>query len=31
MGDAEGGNPTNQEKEFCPKCKKVLIKAGWLL
>jgi archaemetzincin len=31
MRDAEGGNPTSQEKEFCPKCKKALIKAGWLL
>ena len=31
MRDAEGGNPTNQENEFCPECKKVLIKAGWLL
>ena len=31
MRDAEGGNHTNQEKEFCPKCKKVLVDAGWLL
>jgi archaemetzincin len=31
MRDAKGGNHTDQEKEFCPKCKKVLVKAGWLL
>jgi archaemetzincin len=29
MRDAEGGNPTNGEKEFCPKCKKVLEPKGW--
>ncbi|MFL5753076.1 MAG: matrixin family metalloprotease [Bacteroidia bacterium] len=29
MRDAEGGNPTNEEKEFCPKCKLILINAGW--
>lgn len=31
MRDAKGGNPTNEEKEFCPKCKAVLIKNGWKL
>jgi archaemetzincin len=29
MRDAEGGNPTGEEKEFCPKCKQVLINKGW--
>ncbi|MFZ4707888.1 MAG: hypothetical protein ACOYMF_17945 [Bacteroidales bacterium] len=29
MRDAEGGNHTNEETDFCPKCKKVLVKAGW--
>jgi archaemetzincin len=29
MRDAEGKDKLNEEKEFCPKCKKVLIKAGW--
>jgi archaemetzincin len=29
MRDAEGGNPTGEEKEFCPKCKKVLEAKGW--
>ena len=31
MRDAKGGNHTNEEKEFCPTCRKVLIKAGWIL
>ncbi len=29
MRDAEGGNPLNEETSFCPKCKEVLIEAGW--
>lgn len=29
MRDAEGGNHTDEETDFCPKCKKVLVKAGW--
>ena len=29
MRDAEGRNPTNEEKEFCPKCKKYLMAKGW--
>lgn len=31
MRDAEGGDHTGEEKEFCSKCKKVLVKNGWLL
>ncbi|MBS1731709.1 MAG: Zn-dependent protease [Bacteroidetes bacterium] len=31
MRDAEGGNPTDDEKEFCPKCRNTLITKGWLL
>ena len=31
MRDAEGRNPTNEEKDFCQKCKSVLIKKGWHL
>ena len=31
MRDAEGGNPTNEEKEFCVKCKSFLISKGWNL
>lgn len=31
MRDAEGGNPTDEEKEFCPKCKAHLISKGWRL
>jgi len=31
MRDAEGGNPTAEEKEFCPTCKATLIKQGWQL
>jgi len=29
MRDAEGKNPTNEEKEFCEKCKNVLISKNW--
>ncbi len=29
MRDAEGRNPTNEEKEFCSKCKIFLISKGW--
>jgi archaemetzincin len=29
MHDAEGKDRLNQEKEFCKKCKSVLINAGW--
>jgi archaemetzincin len=31
MRDAEGGNPTKEEKEFCTKCKSYLVKNGWHL
>ena len=31
MRDAEGGNPTNDEKEFCAKCKAILTRHGWIL
>jgi archaemetzincin len=31
MRDAEGGNPTNEEKEFCAKCKSFLTSKGWNL
>jgi archaemetzincin len=31
MRDAEGGDHTGEEKEFCGKCKKTLEKNGWLL
>lgn len=31
MRDAEGRNPTNEETEFCAKCKKYLEEKGWLL
>jgi archaemetzincin len=31
MRDAEGKNPTNEEKEFCKDCKKQLQKKGWKL
>ena len=31
MRDAEGRNPTNEEKDFCQKCKLVLIQKGWHL
>jgi archaemetzincin len=29
MRDAEGGNPTDQEKEFCARCKARLKLMGW--
>lgn len=29
MRDASGGNPLNYEKDFCPKCKKVMQLKGW--
>jgi archaemetzincin len=29
MRDAEGRNPTNEEKNFCTNCKKVLQSRGW--
>ncbi|MBB6370844.1 matrixin family metalloprotease [Chryseobacterium shigense] len=29
MRDAEGGNPTNEEKDFCPTCKTFLINKNW--
>lgn len=31
MRDAEGGNPTDEETEFCDKCRKFLVKKGWTL
>ncbi len=31
MRDAEGGNPLDDEKDFCSKCKKYLKKKGWQL
>ena len=31
MRDAEGGNPTGEEKEFCTDCKAALISKGWKL
>jgi archaemetzincin len=31
MRDAEGRNPTNEEKEFCPRCKARMIAKGWQL
>ena len=31
MRDAEGANPTNEEKEFCTKCKSFLNSKGWIL
>ncbi len=31
MRDAEGGDHTGEEKEFCSKCKKFLLNNGWLL
>ena len=30
MRDAEGHNTTDEEYEFCPKCKKVLEDKGWI-
>ena len=29
MRDAEGRNPTNDEKDFCPACKTFLKQKGW--
>lgn len=29
MRDAEGGNPLNEEKQFCINCRKILEKKGW--
>ena len=29
MRDAEGKNPTNEEKDFCNHCKKILKQKGW--
>lgn len=29
MRDAEGGNPTDEETDFCPKCKTFLISKNW--
>lgn len=31
MRDAEGGNPVDEETDFCPSCKKHLIVKGWKL
>jgi archaemetzincin len=31
MRDAEGGNPTDEEKEFCENCRQFLITKGWTL
>lgn len=31
MRDAEGGNPLNEEKDFCPPCKAFLKSKGWRL
>lgn len=31
MRDAEGGNPTDEETGFCPKCKALLVSRGWAL
>ncbi len=31
MRDAEGGNPTNEEKDFCTSCKSFLKNKGWNL
>ena len=31
MRDAEGGDPTGEEKEFCEKCKGYLKSKGWKL
>lgn len=31
MRDAEGKNPTNEEKEFCIGCKQLLVERGWIL
>ena len=29
MRDAKGGNPTDEEKDFCPKCKQYLRNFNW--
>lgn len=29
MRDAEGSNHINEEKDFCQKCRSVLVKKGW--
>lgn len=31
MRDADGGDPTSDEREFCSKCKAVLVQNGWKL
>lgn len=31
MRDAEGGNPTDEEKKFCESCGKVLLEKGWFI
>lgn len=31
MRDAEGGNPTDEEKEFCKNCRSFLSAKGWVL
>jgi archaemetzincin len=31
MRDAEGGNPLDKEKDFCPSCKSLLKTKGWNL
>lgn len=31
MRDAEGGDPTGEEKEFCDNCRNFLLKKGWKL
>jgi archaemetzincin len=31
MRDAEGRNPTNEEKEFCGPCRQRLFKKGWIV
>lgn len=31
MRDAKGGNPIDEEKEFCESCRRFLIQQGWTL
>ncbi|MES2703965.1 MAG: Zn-dependent protease [Bacteroidota bacterium] len=31
MRDAEGGNPLDNEHDFCPDCKSILLDCGWSL
>ena len=31
MRDAEGGNPLDEEKDFCVRCKKILVSKGFIL